>query len=85
MPMEHEHASAVQLLPAALYVMLSRHAACAMQEEGFPESPAMPFTFRIKLWALCMGNILVMMGWQKVHLLPCLTTVKVANRSHKSA
>ena len=37
-----------------------------MQEEGFPESPAMSFDFRIKLFALCMGNILVMMLWQKV-------------------
>ena len=43
-----------------------------MQEEGFPESPAMPFEFRIKLWALCMGNILAMIGWQKVCLPHCL-------------
>ncbi len=37
-----------------------------MQEEGFPESPAMSFQFRIKLFALCLGNILVMILWQKV-------------------
>lgn len=37
-----------------------------MQEEGFPESPAISFEFRIKLFALCLGNILVMVLWQKV-------------------
>ncbi len=37
-----------------------------MQEEGFPESPAMSIEFRIKLFALCLGNILVMVSWQKV-------------------
>lgn len=39
-----------------------------MQEEGFPESPAMSFEFRLKLFALCLGNILVMILWQKVCL-----------------
>ncbi|DBB17796.1 TPA: hypothetical protein ACH3X3_002824 [Trebouxia sp. C0006] len=37
----------------------------AYREEGFPESPAMSFEFRIKLFALCLGNILVMVLWQK--------------------
>ena len=39
----------------------------SMQDGGGSESPAMSFGVRIKLWALCMGNILAMIGWQKVH------------------
>ncbi|DBA79899.1 TPA: hypothetical protein ACH3X1_008117 [Trebouxia sp. C0004] len=35
-------------------------------EEGFPESPAMSFDFRIKLLALCLGNMLVIILWQKL-------------------
>ena len=40
---------------------------CCFQEEGLPESPGMSFDFRIKLFALCIGNVLVMILWQKVN------------------
>ena len=43
---------------------------CCIQEEGFPETPGMSFYFRIKLFALCIGNILAMILLQKVsHLM----------------
>ncbi|KAL3158258.1 hypothetical protein ABBQ38_010509 [Trebouxia sp. C0009 RCD-2024] len=35
------------------------------REAGGAESPAMSFDFRIKLWALCMGNVILIMLFQK--------------------
>ena len=40
-----------------------------IQEAGGAESAAMSFDFRIKLWALCMGNLLAIMLFQKVSVL----------------
>lgn len=39
---------------------------CFVQEAGGAESPGMSFDFRIKLWALCMGNLLAILLFQKV-------------------
>jgi hypothetical protein len=45
------------------------------QEHGGKPSPAMSLSFRLSLWWLILGNLAVIIFWQKVHSFTCIVYI----------